>query len=67
MIDGPPKVLPLYIDLHDHFVEVPAPSAGFDTFDPSFSDLRGEHRIEPVPPISDRFVADINTPFMKEI
>lgn len=67
MIDRPPYVVPFAVDLHEDLVEVPTPAAGFHPFDPSFSDLLGEHRTKAVPLISDRFVADIDTPFMQKI
>ena len=67
VMEGPPEVATLTVDLPEHFVELPAPSAGSHTFDPSFSDLRGDHWTKAVPPISDRFVAHIDTLLMKEI
>ena len=32
-----------------------------------FPDLRGEHRTEPVPPVPDRLVADVDATFEKQI
>jgi hypothetical protein len=57
----------LAFDLHEHRVQVPLPLAGFHAFDPTFPDLRGKHQPEPMPPVSNRFVADIDAPFMKQI
>ena len=67
MIHGTPKVVPLAIDLHEDLVEVPAPAAGFHPFDPPLPDLGGEHRAKPVPPISNRFVADLDTALVQQI
>jgi hypothetical protein len=39
---------------------VPAPFARFHARNPSLSDLGREHWTEPVPPVSHRFMADIN-------
>lgn len=46
---------------------MPAPATGFHTFDPAFTDLGSKYRPEPMPPISDGFMADINAPFMEQI
>ena len=67
MIDGPPEVMLLTVDLDEHLVKMPAPSAGFHTLDPSLSDLGRKHRAEPVPPVSHRFMADIDAAFMQQV
>ena len=67
MIDSPPKIVSLTVDLHEHLVQMPAPSAGFHTLDPALSDLSSEHRAEPMPPISHRFMADIDAAFVQQI
>ena len=67
VIDGAPKVVPLAVDLHENLVEMPLPMARSQTLDPTLPDLRGEHRPEPMPPKSNCFVADIDTPFMQKI
>ncbi len=67
MIDGPPKVVPLAVDLHENLVQMPAPATGFHAHNSAFSDLRGKHRAEPVPPISHRFMANIDAAFVQKI
>ena len=67
MIDGPPEKVLFPVDLHEHLVQMPAPATGFHTFDPAFTDLGSKYRPEPMPPISDGFMADINAPFMEQI
>jgi hypothetical protein len=51
MIDRPPEVHHLAVQLHVHLVEVPAPVA--ETAHSTYlltADIAGEHRAEPVPP-----------------
>ena len=42
VIDGPPKIVPLTVDLYEHLVQVPALMARLHPFDPALADLRGE-------------------------
>ncbi len=49
MIHGPLKIMSLTVDLHEHFVQMPAPSAGFHTFDPALTNLADRHRTKPMP------------------
>ena len=67
MIDGSPKVMLLTVDLDEHLVQMPPPSAGLHALNPSLSDLGSEHRAEPVPPVSHRFMADIDAAFVQQI
>lgn len=67
VIDGPPEVMPLAIDLHEDLVEMPTPAARFHPFDPALPDLGGKHGTKPVPPIPHRLVADIDTALVEEI
>ena len=67
MIYSPPQILPLTVDLHEHLVEVPSPPAGSHALYPAFPDLGGEDRTEPVPPVPDRIVTDIDTVFVQQI
>ena len=59
--------MPLAVGLHEHLVQVPAPSAGFHAFEPALADLRGKHRTELVPPESHSFMAHINAALMEQI
>jgi hypothetical protein len=55
------------VDFHEHLVQVPSPVAGFHPGNPPLSDFRCKHRPEPMPPKSNGFVTDIDTPFMEQI
>src|SRR6056297_880336 len=67
VIDSPPKVMPLPVDLHEDLIEMPPPVAGFHALDTAFADLRGEHRAEPIPPEPHRLVADVDAAFVQKI
>ncbi len=67
VIDSPPQIMCVAIDLHEHLVEVPSPTAGLHPLNPTLPDLGGKHRAEPMPPVSDRLVADIDAPFVQQI
>lgn len=65
MVDCPPEVVRLAIDLHENFVDVPPPAAGLHTLDAAFPDLGGKLRTKAMPPISNCLVADIDTSFVQ--
>ncbi len=67
MVDRPPKVVNFTVDLHEHLVQMPPPMAGPHTFNPPFADFGGENRTEAMSPVPNRFVADIDTAFMKQV
>ena len=67
VINRTPKVMAFAVDLHEHLVKMPAPLAGTHAGDPTFSDLTGTHRSEPVPPEPHRLVADVDPAFMQRI
>ncbi|OSQ46755.1 hypothetical protein MGEO_16735 [Marivita geojedonensis] len=67
MINRAPKVIHLKVDIHEHFVELRSPPVGSHALDPTFPDLTCKHRTKPMPPVSDRFVADVDTAFMKQV
>jgi len=67
MIDGPPQVVPLSVDLHEHLVQVPTPLARAHPLDPALPDLRSKHRPEPVPPEPDGLVADLDPALVKKV
>ncbi len=66
VINGPPKIVCLPIDLDKHLVQVPSPPGKRPMLNASFPDLAGEHRTEPVPPKPHCFVADIDTTLEQE-
>jgi len=55
------------VDLHEDFVQVPAPVQIGSLMDAAFPYLRGEHRTEPVPPEPHRLMPDIDAAFTKNI
>lgn len=68
MIDSPPEIHHLAVDLDVHFIEMPPPVP--ETAHPAYplaTDIAGKHRAEPVPPEPNRLVAQINTPFEQQI
>jgi hypothetical protein len=67
VIDSPPKVVFLAVDLRENLVEVPLPAAGFHAVDAAFLDLGCKHRAEAMPPEPDGFVADIHATLMQNI
>ena len=67
MIYSTPKVVPFTVDLHEHLVQVPAPFARLHAGNSAFSDLRREHWTEPMPPIPDCFVTDIDAALVQQI
>ncbi|WP_076449278.1 hypothetical protein [Roseivivax lentus] len=56
----------LFLDLHDHLLEVPSPPAGSQALEPAFPDLGGEDRTEAVPPMPVRFMSDIDAAVMPQ-
>lgn len=66
VVDGPPKTVPLAVNLHKDLVKVPSPAARPNPRNPTLSDFRGEHRSEAVSPKPDRPVTDFNAAFVQE-
>jgi hypothetical protein len=68
MIDSAPEVMRHPVDLHVDLVQVLLPVAmGAHRFDTLAADFGGEHRTEPVPPITHGLVADLDAPFVQDI
>ncbi|SLN33258.1 hypothetical protein RUM8411_01419 [Ruegeria meonggei] len=68
VINSPPKIMPLAIHLQEYLIHVPLPfGERAQLLDTLPSDLSGKQRAEPVPPIADGFVADIDPAFMQQI
>lgn len=67
MIHSTPKVIHFAVDLDEHLVQVPPPTARSHALNAAFSYLGSEHRAEPMPPKSNRLVAHIDTALMKKI
>ena len=68
VIDRPPEIMSLAVDLHEHLVEMPAPlGPGTQTFGAFPADFSGEHQPKPVPPETDGFVANIDAALVQQI
>ena len=67
MIDCTPEVMPFSINFHKDFIEMPLPITRLQAPGPSLFDLACELRAKPVPPVADRFIADIYTTLMKQV
>lgn len=66
-INGAPESEHLAKDLHKHLVEATSPTATFHLLDPSLSDLRSEHRSEPIPQEPECLMADVNAVLVKQV
>ena len=67
MINGPPDIVRLSVDLHENLIETPpAMCPGPHAIAPLSPDFIGEQWAEPVPPKADGFAADINSALMKQ-
>lgn len=68
MINRAPKVVSLTTDLHKHLVQVPSP---LRTLPHSFRtpppDLVCKISTEPIDPVADRFVANVDTALVEQV
>ena len=67
VVDCPPKVMRLAIDLHKHLIKVPTPAAGLHTLGPALSDFGSELGAKSMPPVPNGLVANIDAAFMQQI
>ena len=67
MIYRTPEIMRLSIDPDEYLVQVPAPLRKRPMMKVSFPDLVGEHRTEPIPPVPNRLVADVDAPLEQDI
>src|SRR5271165_3655339 len=68
VIDSPPEIAELAVDLHKDLIQMPTPlDEAAHVRNPPLSDLRREHRAKPVPPKPDCLMADIDPPLGQEI
>jgi hypothetical protein len=58
VIDGPPKIMELAVDLHENLVNLPAPATEVSSLQPPLADIAREERAKAVPPKSHRLMAD---------
>ena len=67
MINGPPEIVSLSVDLHENLIQVLLPAAGLQASDPALSYLLRKHRPKTLPPKSDCLVTDFYTAFVEQI
>ena len=68
VVDSPPEIAHLAVDLHVDLVKMPAPvGVGAHVLDPLPADLAGEHRAEAVPPEPHGLMADVDAALEQEI
>jgi hypothetical protein len=61
VIDGPPKIIALAVDLHENLVDLPAPTAEASSPQPRLADIARTQRADAVPPKPHRLMADVDT------
>jgi hypothetical protein len=68
MINSPPKIVSLPTDLHEDFVQVPLPLGRLPhSFRSAFADLVRKVSTETVHPVTDRFVADVDSSLVEQV
>jgi hypothetical protein len=68
VIDSSPQVVRLAINLYEHLIDVPPPvSKSTHPADPLSLDVSCKHRTEPVPPMPNRFMSEVDAAFCKQI
>ena len=68
VIYRPPQVTHLAVDLHVHLIEVPPPlPTAAHAARPLPADVGSEHRAEPVPPVADRLMGNVDAALGQEI
>jgi hypothetical protein len=68
VIHGPPTIVRLAVDLHEHLIQMPLPMCSRPhSINPSAADLSGKHRAKSVPPKPNRLMAKVDATFMQKI
>ncbi len=67
VIDGPPQVVLLSVDLHENFVEMPSPLARSHPLHPALADAGSEQRADPVLPVTYGLVADVDAALVQQV
>jgi hypothetical protein len=68
VIHGPPKIVRLAVNLHEHLVQVPLPIGIYAHLaDPFLADLCGKQRAKSVPPKPNRFVAYVDPALVQQV
>lgn len=68
VVDRPPQIVRLAIDLHEHLIDVPAPvPKAPHSADPLSLDIGRKQRSKPVPPQPNSLVADVDAALSQQI
>lgn len=68
MINSAPHAMCDATDFHKHLIHVPTPSRIIlGRMNSSLTDLASERGTEPAPPITDRFMADVDAAFVEQV
>jgi hypothetical protein len=68
VINGPPKVVRLAVNLHEHLIQMRLPVCPRPhSVNPTATDLSGKHLAKTVPSKSNSFVADVDATFVQKI
>ena len=67
VVNRPPQVVRLAVDLHEDLVQMPFPFARSQALDSALLNLGREHRTEPVPPKPDSLVANFDPSFVEQV
>jgi hypothetical protein len=68
VIHGPPKIVRLAVNLHEHLVQVPLPIGIYAHLAvPFLADLCGKQRAKSVPPKPNRFVAYVDPALVQQV
>jgi hypothetical protein len=68
VIDGSPQVAHLAVHLHVHLIKVPLPlTEAAHAADPLATDVTGKQRTEPVPPVANRLMADVDAAVREQV
>ena len=67
VIDGPPKIVELTVDLHKNLIDMPAPAAEVSSPHPPRADIASEQWTKAVPPKPYRLMAGVDAALMQQI
>jgi hypothetical protein len=67
VVNGPPEVVLLAVDLHEDLVEMPPPVARTHSLHTALADLGGEHRPEPMPPEPHCLMTDVDAALVQQV
>jgi hypothetical protein len=68
VVNGAPQVNHLAVELHVHLVQVPTPvPKASHSADPLAANVSGEQRPEPVPPVPNGFVANVDAALEQKV